>query len=238
MAEDERTEETTDVEAHGAKEIAGVGLAAAALIGAGAYGVKEAVDDDKSRNQAALVDSSISERLARADADKDGYVTYSELAHEGFKYTTEELRSEVDVSAEGLAAAGYKLKLGLIGSEDGFAMKENLIFLKWGSDPELDELAKGSAAEWTKKIREFDPDGDGYTSNDELAKVGHKMELRALNEAFQKDMTAEDLAKAGWKLADYNLGEGGFAVDEGMVFLKQGVDPNLDAIYIKGETKG
>jgi hypothetical protein len=241
VTEDERTDDQQgmeDVEAHGAKEIAGVGLAAAALIGAGAVGVKLATDDDKSRNQAALVDRSPAERLAIADADKDGYVTYGELAHEGFKYTTEELRSEVDVSAEGLAAAGYKMELGLIGSEDGFPLKENLILLKWGPDPALDELAKGSAAEWTKKIRELDPDDDGYASYDELAKAGHKMELSALNEAFQKEMTAEDLAKAGWKLADYTLGEGGFAVEEGLVMLKRGVDPDLDALFIKGETQG
>jgi hypothetical protein len=239
MADDERTEETTDVEAHGAKEIAGVGLAAAALIGAGAVGVKMATDDDKSRNQAALVgERSVVERLAMADADKDGYVTYGELAHEGFKYTTEELRSEVDVSAAGLAAAGYRLKLELIDSEDGFPLKENLILLKHGPDPALDELAQGSAAEWTKKIRELDPDEDGYASYDELAKVGHKMELSAINEAFQKHMTAEDLAKAGWKLADHTLGEGGFAVEEGHVMLKRGVDSDLDALFIKGETEG
>jgi hypothetical protein len=123
------------------------------LIGAGAVGVNMATDDDSSRSQAALVDRSAAERLAMADADKDGYVTYGELAHEGYKYTTEELQAEgTDVTAEGLAAAGHKIELKLIGSEEGFALKENLIFLKYNVDPLLDELAKGSASEWTKKI--------------------------------------------------------------------------------------
>jgi hypothetical protein len=239
MADDERTEQTTDVEAHGAKEIAGVGLAAAALIGAGAVGVKMATDDDKSRSQAALVgERSVVERLAMADADKDGYVTYGELAHEGFKYTTEELRSEADVSAEGLAAAGYKLKLELIDSEDGFALKENLILLKHGPDPALDELAKGSAAEWTKKIREIDRDGDGYAAYEELNEVGWKWDPNALNEAFHKEMSAEELAKAGYKLPAHTLGEGGFAVKEDLIILKQAVDKDLDALFIKGETEG
>jgi hypothetical protein len=238
MAEDERTEESTEVEAHGVKEVAGVGLAAAALIGAGAAGVKYATDDDKSRDQAALVDQSSSERLAMADADKDGYVNYGELAHEGFKWTTDELRSEVDVSPEGLAAAGYKLELGLIGSEDGFPLKEDLILLKWGPDPALDELAKGSAAEWTKKIRELDQDADGYAGYEELGKVGWKWDPAALNEAFHKDMTAEDLAKAAYKQPVETLGEGGFAVEGDLVILKQAVDKHLDALFIKGESEG
>jgi hypothetical protein len=238
MADDERTEETTDVEAHGAKEIAGVGLAAAALIGAGAVGVKVATDDDKSRNQAALVgDRSVVERLAIADADKDGYVTYGELAHEGFKYTTEELRSEADVSAEGLAAAGYKMELELVGREDGFQLKENLILLKWGPDPALDELAKGSGAEWTKKIREYDADADGYASYEELGKTGYKWDTRQLSEVADKEITAEELAKAGWKQPVHTFGEGGFATEEDMVLLKYGIDSKLDAL-IKGETEG
>jgi hypothetical protein len=79
------------------------------LIGAGAVGVTMASDDDSSRSQAALVDRSAAERLAMADADKDGYVTYGELAHEGYKYTTEELQAEgTDVTAEGLAAASRR----------------------------------------------------------------------------------------------------------------------------------
>jgi hypothetical protein len=36
-------------------------------------------------------------------------VTYGELAHEGYKYTTEELQAEgTDVTAEGLAAASRR----------------------------------------------------------------------------------------------------------------------------------
>ena len=241
MAEDARKDENEpieDVEAHGVKEVAGVGLAAAALIGAGAVGVKMATDDDQNRNQAALVDRSVEERLAMADADKDGYVSYGELAHEGFKYSTEELRAEgVDVSAEGLAAAGYKMELGLIGSDDGFPLKEDLILLKWGSDPALDELAKGSAAEWTKKIREIDQDADGYAASEELGKAGMKWDTRALSEAANKEITAEELAKAGWKQPAHTFGEGGFATEEDMVLLKYGIDSKLDAL-IKGETEG
>lgn len=239
MAEDERkdqTELTEDVEAHGAKEIAGVGLAAAALIGAGAVGVKVATDDDKSRNQAALVDRSAAERLAMADADKDGYVTYGELVPAGYKFNVEELNAEgVDVSAEGLAAAGHKAPVDLIGREDGFPVKEDMIILKYGVQAELDELAKGSAAEWTKKIREVDTDADGYAGYEELSKVGWKWDPAALNEAFQKEMTAEDLAKAGYKQSVATFGEGGFAVEGDMVILKQAVDKHLDALFIKGE---
>jgi hypothetical protein len=230
-------EQTEDVEAHGVKEVAGVGLAAAALIGAGAAGVKMATDDDQSRNQGALVaERSVAERLARADADKDGYVNYGELAHEGFKFNVEELNAEgVEVTAEGLAAAGHKVELGLIGAEDGFALKGDTIMLKWGPDPALDELAKGSASEWTIKLREIDRDGDGYAAYEELNEVGWKWDPAALNEAFHKDGDAADLAKAGYKQPLHTFGEGGFPVDENTVMLKRGIDGDLDALFIKGE---
>lgn len=229
--QDEPTEPTEDVEAHGVKEIAGIGLAAAALIGASAVGVKIAKNDDSPRNQAALVETSGD--LKAADLDGDGYVNYRELVDVGFKWDPAELNAEgIEVTAEGLAAAGGKIPIEAVGGEGGFALKENTIFLKFGVEPELDEMIKGSAIEWTEKQRQIDPDGDGYASYDELGD-SYKWNVDALNEAGYK-VAPEDLAKAEYKMDLASLGEGGFETKEGMIMLKYGVDEKLDAIVEGG----
>ena len=106
--------------------------------------------------------------------------------------------------------------------------------LKYGVNPEVDELAKGSGLEWSQKIRKIDRDADGYASYEELSGFGWKWNTTELTEAGYKEVTAEELAKAGWKMPDATFGEGGFATREDQVMLKYGVDDKLDA-FIKGE---
>jgi hypothetical protein len=242
VTEDERIEEKQapeepeDVEAHGAKHVVAAGLAGAALIGAGAAGVKLATDDNQSRNQGALVSPEESESLAQADGDNDGYVNYRDLAHEGWKYSVEELNAEgVDVTAEALAAAGAKIELELVGKHEGFPLEGETIKLRSGVDPAVDELIKGRALEWMDKHREIDQDQDGFASVEELEKAGWKYDLSALQEAGY-EVSAEDLAKAGMKIDLALLGEGGFATKENMVLLRFGVDDKVDAL-IKGEER-
>jgi hypothetical protein len=240
MAEDKRideegagTEENPDVEGHGVKEVAGVGLAAAALIGAGAVGVKVARDDDASdRNVGALL--SPEARFAEADRDRDGYVTQPELAPYSLKFSTNKFQEEgVDVSEEGLSAAGYKLAVELIGKEDGFSVEGDTVMLKQGVTEELDKLAEGIGLELTKKLRELDRDGDGYASSEELAVSDwYKWDVDELNAAGYK-VTSEDLAKAEYKMDLALLGEGGFVTKEDMILLKQGVDSKLDELLDK-----
>jgi hypothetical protein len=236
VTEDERIEEekaNEDVEAHGAKEIAGVGLAAAALIGAGAAGVKMATDDDGGeRNVGHLL--SPEARFAEADKDRDGYVTQPELGAYSLKFSTDKLKEEgIDVSEAGLSVAGYKLPIELIGKHDGFPVEGDTVMLKQGVSEELDKLAEGSALEWTKKIREADRDGDGYASQEELGIIEMKMSTLKLKEEGY-EVSEEELAKAEYKVDLSLLGEGGFMVEENMIFLKYGLDDKLDAL-IKGE---
>lgn len=241
MAEDERideesasVEEAEDVEAHGAKHVVAAGLAGAALIGAGAASVKLTGDDEPQRNQGALL-SPEARNIQAADLDGDGYVNYRELAHEGFKFSVEPLNAEgIDVTAEGLSAAGHKVEVELVGKEEGFALEGDTIMLKQGVDSELDKLAEGTALEWTKKIREIDRDGDGYASYEELsASDWYKWNVAELNEAGY-EVTAEELGKAGYKMNLGLIGEGGFVTQDDMIMLKLGLDDKLDAL-IKGE---
>lgn len=237
MADDERTEGTNDVEAHGAKEIAGVGLAAAALIGAGAYGVKEATDDDKSRNQAALVADDTRERLAKADADGDGYVNYRELANVDMKLDPAPMNAEgTEVTAEALAAAGVKIEIEDIGREDGYQLERNLVLVKYKVDEEVDKLAMGPAMEWASKHKEMDGDGDGYATPLELDQLGYKFVV-ALDEATYKEYEPKELEAASVKFNLAELGEGGFPVQDNLVMYKEGVNELLDA-FIKGEERG
>lgn len=243
MTEDERTDEEKaaaeetgqDVEAHGVKEVAGVGLAAAALLGAGAT-VGELTGDSKpsERIQGHLL-SPEARNIQAADLDGDGYVNYRELAHEGFKLSVNPLNAEgIDVTAEGLSAAGHKVELELVGKEGGFALEGDTIMLKQGVDSELDKLAEGSALEWTKKLQEIDRDGDGYASYEELsASDWYKWNVAELNEAGY-NVTAEELGQAGYKMDLGLIGEGGFVTHEDMIMLKLGLDDKLDAL-IKGE---
>lgn len=234
MAEDERTEEPKEVEAHGVKEVAGVGLAAAALIGAGAAGVKYATDDDKSRNQAALVAEDAQERLAKADADGDGYVNYRELANVDMKFSPAPMNAEgTEVTAEALAAAGVKIELEDIGREDGYQLERNVILLKYKVDEEVDKLAMGPAMEWASKHKEMDGDGDGYATPLELDQAGYKFVV-ALDEATYKEYEPKELEAAGVKFNLAELGEGGFPVQDNLVMHKEGIDERLDA-FIKGE---
>jgi Ca2+-binding EF-hand superfamily protein len=237
VSEDQRTEEQNqhgeeEVEAHGVKEVAGVGLAAAALIGAGAVGVKVARDDDKSRDQAALVaPEDARERLAKADADGDGYVNYRELANVDMKFNVTPLQAEgTDVTAEALASAGVKIEIPDVGGEDGYELEGNAILLKYKVDEEVDRLVQGSGLEWFKKHKEIDRDGDGYASYEELSEVGWEWDPSELNEAGYEEVSAEELAKAGWKQPLATFGEGGFVTKEGMIMLRFGVDDKLDAL--------
>jgi hypothetical protein len=241
--DDERaeTEESQEVEAHGAKQVAGIGLAAAALIGAGAVGVKVATDDDKSRNQAALVEEDAASRLAKADADRDGYATYRELDAVGLKYDTELLKIEgIDVSAEALSAAGHKVEIDVVDKENGFPLDGDAIMLKRGVSEELDRLVETSAAEWTLKFNELDRDTDGYAGGEELAAGAYKLVIKGedeLDEASWKHLEPKSLEEAGQKIRLADLGAGGFAVEKDTIFLKLGVDEKLDA-FIKGEAEG
>lgn len=245
MTEDERideksaaAEEANDVEAHGAKHVVAAGLAGAALIGAGAAGVKLATDDDKpnQRVEGALTSSEevAPADLKAADRDGDGYLTYRELTDGGFdKWNVDELNAEgYDVTGEGLAAAGGKFPIEAVGREGGFAIKENTIFLRLGVEPELDEMVKGSALDWSSKLREIDRDGDGYAGVEELDQAGVKMNVAPLNEAGY-DVTPEDLEKAMAKIELASLGEGGFVMQEDMVMLRLGVDDKFDELLDK-----
>lgn len=242
MPDDERIDEETasaeeaeDVEAHGAKQVAGIGLAAAALIGAGAGAVKLAGDGEPSqRIEGALMSGEdAGSSLKAADLDGDGYVNYRELAHEGFKFNVEELNAEgLDVTAEALSSAGIKIGLDIVG-EGGFPLEEDMIILKTGVDERFDEAVKGSALEWTDKHRAIDRDQDGYAASEELMEAGFKFDVAELNEAGY-EISPEALAKAGYKAPLSALGEGGFVTKEDMVMLKMGVDDKLDA-FIKGE---
>lgn len=239
MSDEERIEEESEeVEGHGAKHVVAAGLAGAALIGAGAGAVKLATDDDKSRNQAALVSEETAARLAKADSDGDGYVTYRDLEVVGFKYDTELLKIEgVDVSAEALSAAGHKVELALVDKERGFPVEGDTIMLKEGVAPELDELAKGAAEEWMKKIKPLDLDEDGYLDYEPLAdwyKLIIKGEGKGeLEEVAGKHVEVKELYAAGIKIRSADLGEGGFAMEEDTIYLKYGVDEQLDAWAFK-----
>lgn len=237
MADDKKPEQD-EVEAHGAKQVAGVGLAAAALIGAGAGAVKLATDDDSGqRNVGALLSPEAHTRLKQADTDRDGYVNYRDLAHEGFKLSVAPMKVEgADVTAEALSSAGAKIELAAIGKEGGFALERDTILLKSGVDSKVDELVKGDAQEWTDKHKGIDVDGDGYASFEELEKAGFKVSFDELGEAGSKH-SPEELEKAGIKIGLASLGEGGFVTKEDMVILKYGVDQKLDA-FIKGEKEG
>jgi len=243
VAEDERideenaaAEEAEDVEAHGAKKVVGVGLATAALLGAGAGAVKLAGGDEQpsQRIEGALL-SPEARSLKAADRDGDGYLTYRELADGGFgKLNVDELNAEgVNVTAEGLAAAGMKIEIDAVGREGGFPVRDDTLFLRSGVDTKVDELVKGSAAEWTDKFREIDRDRDGYAGYEELLEAGWKLNVDELTEAGY-DVTPEGLAKAGMKLPLETFGEGGFVTNEDMVMLRLGVDQKVDEL-IKGE---
>jgi Ca2+-binding EF-hand superfamily protein len=231
--------ESDDVEAHGTKQAVGIGLAAAALLGAGAAGVKIATDDSpRERVQGALTTRETAEGEAvdikAADRDGDGYLTYRELADVGMKWDIEGLRAEgLDVTIAGLSAAGSKHLVESVGKEDGFLVEGDTIMLKFDVDPELDATVKGSAIEWTEKLRAIDRDADGYAAHEELLEAGFKYNVSELQEAGYK-VTAEELEKAGYKVELENLGEGGFVMEAEAVMFKQGVDDKLDA-FIKGE---
>ena len=243
MPEDERIdeesatpEESPDVEGHGAKEIAGIGLAAAALIG-GAAGVKIATDDEPERNVGALLSPEAHARFVEADKDRDGYVTQPELVPLSLKFSTDKIVAEgVDVSEDGLSVAGFKLPLELIGNKEGFPVEGDTVLLQQGVSEELDELVEGSALEWTKKLREIDKDGDGFASQEELAVIDMKMVTDKFREEGY-EVTPEDLEKAGYKVNFSLVGEGGFTVEDNLIFLKFGLDEKLDAL-IKGESAG
>jgi hypothetical protein len=240
VPEDERiddekasADENEDVEAHGVKQVAGVGLAAAALLGAGAAAVKLTDDDKPSQRVTGALLSPEARNLEGTDLDRDGYLTYRELALDGVKFNVEELNAEgLDVTAEGLSSAGIKIELDIVG-EGGFPLKEDMIFLKGGVDDKFDEAVKGSALEWTDKHRAIDRDQDGYAASEELMEAGYKFNVAELNEAGY-EISPEALAEAGYKAPLSALGEGGFVTQEDMVMLKMGVDDKLDA-FIKGE---
>jgi Ca2+-binding EF-hand superfamily protein len=242
VPEDERIDEETpsageneEVEAHGAKQVAGIGLAAAALIGAGAVGVNLATDDDQSRNQGALVsEQPVAERLARADTDQDGYVTYRDLANEEVKVSAQPLRDEgIDVADEALAAAGAKIELKAIGEEGGFGLEGDTIMIESKVDSKVDEVIEGPAMEWMKKFKEIDQDGDGYASTEELEKAGYTLDFWKIREAGY-EVSTEELSKSGITINLASFGEGGFVTKENMVMVTFGVDDKVDA-FIKGE---
>lgn len=240
MSDEERTEErqNEDVEAHGAKQIAAAGLAGAALIGAGAVGVKMATDDDDtSRNQGALVERGTASNLAKADTDRDGYVSYQDLEAVGYKYDTELMKVEgFGGGADALSAAGYKLQLALVGKEKGFPVEGETIMLKYGVTRELDGLAKGAGEEWAKKIKPLDRDEDGYLDYEALAEAGKKVIINdeGPEELAGKHVEIKELHEAGVKIRSADLGEGGFSMEEDAIFLKYGVNEKVDA-FIKGE---
>ncbi len=243
MAEDERIgeehtkTEDAEVEGHGAKKVVGTGLAAAALVGAGVAGVKLMDGDDESNQRVtgALTsrdEAPVSGDLKAADRDGDGYLTSADLAHEGFKWDTGELRKHSEVLPVGLSLAGWKCSPELIGG-DGFAIKGESIMLKYGVSPELDKLLEsGAPEEWSKKWREIDQDGDGYAAAEDLEVAGIKMYTGELEEAGYKE-SPEDLMKAGYKVPSHALGEGGFMIKGESLMLKEAVDPALDELLRK-----
>lgn len=241
MAEDERVEGQTpedanDVEAHGTRNVVAGGLAAAALIGGGAAAVKLADGDPDKRTPAALsAQEEVGEvgDLKAADRDGDGYLTSAELAHEGFKWNVTELNERgLEVSAPGIALAGYKHSPDFVGPE-GFEIRDESIMIKQGVSEELDKLLdSGEAQEWSLKIDKLDRDGDGYVPAEELEEAGYKYDTTELEEAGIK-IEAEELAKAGYKLPLQVLGEGGFMIKGESIMLKQDVDAELDAILGK-----
>lgn len=246
MAEDERKDERSaapaepdDVEAHGTKEAVGIGLAAAALLGAGAAGVKMATDDTpRERVAGALTSREATEGegvdLKAADVDGDGYLTHRELADVGLKWDLEAIQAEgIEVTAAGLAAAGYRHLLELVDKENGFPLQGETIMLKLDVDAALDETVKGSALEWSQKLREIDRDQDGLAAYEELTEAGYRWNVAELQEAGY-DVNEEELAQAGYKVELEYLGEGGFATEAENVMLKAGVDHKLDSL-LEGE---
>jgi hypothetical protein len=243
VPEDERIDEENpsageneEVEAHGAKQVAGIGLAAAALIGAGAVGVKVATDDDQPRNQGALVERSVAERLAKADTDQDGYVGYRDLAQEGFDLSAQPLRKDgIDVADEALAASGVKIEVDAIGREGGFGLEGDTILIESKIDDKVDAAVEGPAIEWTDKFKEIDQDGDGYASTEELEKAGYTLDFSKVREEGY-EVSTEELSKSGITINLTSFGEGGFVTKESVVMLSLGVDDKVDA-FIKGESE-
>lgn len=243
MTEDERIDvenaqapEPEDVEGHSAKHVVAAGLAGAALIGAGAVGVKVATDDDKSRNQAALVASEDArERLAKADADGDGYVGYHDLAKVDMKFNVAPLNAEgSDVTAEALAAAGIKIEIESVGREDGYQLEANTIVLKHKVDDEVDKLVEGPGLEWAQKHKGLDGDGDGYAGGAELMEAGWKVMTTDLDQAGDKHVDLKALEEAGIKIDLATLGEGGYTVEDGTIFHKEGIDEAVDTFMKQG----
>ncbi len=249
MTENERSDEQVEarqeeeVEGHGAKQIAAAGLAGAALIGAGAVGVKMATDDDPQRNVGALTERQAAIDLRKADLDGDGFLSYRELAEYNdlvqccIKLNVAQLNKEgIGVTAEGLLAAGYQVPLKVIDKVEGFAVEGEEIMLKQGPDRNLDALLKGSALEWSSKHREVDPDLDGYAEINDLERAGMKMDFSKLREQGH-DVSAEALEKAMVKIEFPALGEDGFATEGDVVILSEGVSQKLDE-YLKKEAGG
>lgn len=229
---DEQDERADDVEAHGTRNVVAGGLAAAALIGGGAVAYNLADDDPNERSQAALVEKESAETgdLKAADRDGDGYLTAVELAHEGFKWSTEELKEPVHPAA--LSLVGWKHGPDLIG-DDGFMIKGESIMLKAGVSEDLDKLLEsGAAQEWSDKVRGLDKEGDGYAVHEELDAAGYKYDLSQLEEAGYK-IAPEELAKAGYKLPLHVLGEDGFMIEGESIMIKVGVDAELDGLLRK-----
>ena len=224
---------TPDVEGHGAKEVVGIGLAAAALIGGGAAAVKYAGDDERDRRPAELVvREGAPLDVKAADRDEDGYLTYQELSEASGKWSVEALNAEgVEVTPEALASAGYKVELNKFGDE-GFAVEGDTIFLKLKVDEELDSIAQGPALEWVKKHQEIDTDRDGYADVDDLTKAGYEVKVDMLKEEGY-EVTTQELVSAGIKFPLATLGEDGFITQPDAVMLKEGVYDKLDSFLNK-----
>jgi hypothetical protein len=244
MPDEKRTEEeraipdeTPEVEAHGAKEAVGVGLAAAALIGGGAAAVKYAGGDEGADRPAALeARETAALDVKAADRDGDGYLTYQELVEAGGKLDVEAFRAEgLEITPEALAAAAWKVELAKIG-EEGFTVDGSTIILKWKVDEELDYLARGPALEWASKHEAIDRDGDGFAAYEDLTAAGYEVKFDPLREAGY-EVDARDLVEADVKLPLWTLGkaEAGYATTEDAVTLEYGVYDKFDAFV---ESKG
>jgi len=229
MNDQDFTPDAEDVEAHGAKELLSVGLAAAALLGAGqAARATAATAATGTQSEYVLSETD----FKAADRDLDGLLSYEELEAVGFKYDVEELNAGGDEVTVEWLAQNYRLSLASIGG-DGFVAKVDAIGLRRGVDPYLDAILDGKTVDWPSKYSALDLDGDSYATYEELSLAGHKWNADDLVAAGY-DVSAESLDAAGYKVALDLLGDGGFAVELDAVMLKPGIDPKLDTI-LKGE---
>jgi hypothetical protein len=222
MSDTERPNEVdSDVEAHGLKEVMGVGLAAAALAGAAAPAKAVAAEGYAGAEVVALdiraLDPSAEYGLRELEAA--GYeVSFAELEKSGWKVRLDELE-----------AIGFKCSLDELdkaGMKQAVETPEGIVWtlaLKWGADAELDTALDSVDQATQYRLSEFAQLGYDINTR-ELEAAGFIIDWRELDELGAK-MSWHD--SVGFKRAP----------DASEIGIKLGVDEELDGMILAWPSK-